>query len=330
MAAKHSAMRIVCGVPSASGTTHEHTAILSLVWDAEQLAEIPVIADRLLAAGDPLGEWLAIRMRLDGGHAEPPERRLLRQRARALREQLGSRLILADDPKLGRPHAVRELGLLADVSFDRATPARLAELLARPDAPFLLRLQLRGDIGALQGCIELLLELEPARGGTRASMRHLVLEVVDGTGEPDAESGGASLEELGESELAVRMPSLFAVEVNRRSLSLPFDIAALEEHGAWGSSRRTALGRALSSPNASIRSRALVQLREHGEDAGALRAKLLALIEHDPQPEVRAAALGVVTRLGALAPVMLALLTDVARERDDPQLREWLKLARTR
>jgi hypothetical protein len=73
-----------------------------------------------------------------------------------------------------------------------------------------------------------------------------------------------------------------------------------------------------------------LQLREHGEDAGSLRAKLLAIIEHDPHPQVRAEALGVVTRLGAQAPVMLALLTDIARERDDPELREWLKLARRR
>lgn len=300
------------------------------MWDPEQLAEIPVIADRLLAAGDPLGEWLAIRMRLDGGRASQPERRSLRQRARALREQLGPRLILADDPKLGRPHAIRELGLLADVSFDRATLGRLAELLARPDAPFLLRLQLRGDIDALQGCLELLLERELPSPGTRASLRQLLLEVVDSSGEPDTESSAALWRSLGESAIAVHMPSLFAVEVNRRVLALPFDMAVLDEPGAWSSWRRAALGRALASPNASIRKRALLQLREHGEQAGTLRAKLLAIIEHDPQPEVRAAALGVVTRLGALAPAMLALLSDVARERDDPQLREWLKLARRR
>lgn len=298
------------------------------MWDPEQLAEIPVIADRLLAAGDPLGEWLAIRMRLDGGRAEPPERRLLRQRARALREQLGPRLILADDPKLGRPHAVRELGLLADVSFDRATPERLAELLARPDAPFLLRLHLRGDLDALQGCVELLLGQEPPVTGTRASLRQLVLELVDSAGEPDADASSVLLEELGDADITEHLPSLFAVEVNRRALTLPFDMTVLDEPGPWSPARRAALGRALASPNTSIRKRALLQLREHGEDAGSLRAKLLAIIEHDPQPEVRAAALGVVTRLGALVPAMLALLTDVARERDDPQLREWLKLAR--
>jgi hypothetical protein len=298
------------------------------VWDPEQLAEIPVIADRLLAAGDPLGEWLAIRMRLDGGRAQQPERRSLRQRARVLREQLGPRLILADDPKLGRPHAVRELGLLADVSFERATPGRLAELLARPDAPFLLRLHLRGDIDALQGCIELLLERELPSTGTRASLRQLLLEVVDDGGELDAELGAVLLQELGDSAIAGRMPSLFAVEVNRRALTLPFDMTVLDEPGAWSSWRRAALGRALASPNASIRKHALVQLREHGENAGSLRAKLLAIIEHDPQSDVRAAALGVVTRLGALAPAMLALLTDIARERDDPELREWLRLAR--
>jgi hypothetical protein len=305
-----------------------------LVWDPEQLAEIPVIVDRLLAAGDPLGEWLAIRMRLDGGRAQQPERRSLRQRARVLREQLGPRLILADDPSLGQPHAVRELGLLVDVSFDRATPGRLAELLARPDASFLLRLQLRGAVEVLRACIELLLEHDSAgacpRTGVRASLRQLSLEVVDDAGEPDVESSAALLQALDESEIAERMPSLFAVEVDRRALALPFDVAVLDEPGAWSSWRRAALGRALASPDASTRSRALLQLREHGEDAGSLRAKLLAIIEHDPHPQVRAEALGVVTRLGAQAPVMLALLTDIARERDDPELREWLKLARRR
>jgi hypothetical protein len=305
-----------------------------LVWDPEQLAEIPVIVDRLLAAGDPLGEWLAIRMRLDGGRAQQPERRSLRQRARVLREQLGPRLILADDPSLGQPHAVRELGLLVDVSFDRATPGRLAELLARPDASFLLRLQLRGAVEVLRACIELLLEHDSAgacpRTGVRASLRQLSLEVVDDAGEPDVESSAALLQALDESEIAERMPSLFAVEVDRRALALPFDVAVLDEPGARSSWRRAALGRALASPDARTRSRALVQLREHGEDAGSLRAKLLAIIEHDPHPQVRAEALGVVTRLGAQAPVMLALLTDIARERDDPELREWLKLARRR
>jgi hypothetical protein len=104
----------------------------------------------------------------------------------------------------------------------------------------------------------------------------------------------------------------------------------LDEPGPWSSRRRAALGRALSSPVASIRQRALLQLREHGENAGALRVKLLSIIEGDPQPEVRAAALGVVTRLGALVPTMLALLSDIAHENDDPQLREWLRLARRR
>jgi hypothetical protein len=208
-----------------------------LVWDPEQLAEIPVIVDRLLAAGDPLGEWLAIRMRLDGGRAQQPERRSLRQRARVLREQLGPRLILADDPSLGQPHAVRELGLLADVSFDRATPGRLAELLARPDASFLLRLQLRGAVEVLRACIELLLEHDSAgacpRTGVRASLRQLSLEVVDDAGEPDVESSAALLQALDESEIAERMPSLFAVEVDRRALALPFDVAVLDEPGAW-------------------------------------------------------------------------------------------------
>jgi hypothetical protein len=303
-----------------------------LVWDPEQLAEIPVIADRLLAAGDPLGEWLAIRMRLDAGMAEQPERRLLRQRVRALREQLGPRLTLADDPKLGRPHAIRELGLLADVSFERVTPGRLAELLARPDAPFLLRLELRGEVDALRDCVELLQarEPEPTAGGTRASLRQLVLEVIDAQGEPDVASGVDLLQELGASEIGDRMPSLFAVEVDRHSLELPFDMAVLDGPGPWSSRRRAALGRALASSAASVRQRSLLRLREHGEDAGALRVKLLALIESDPQPEVRAAALSVVTRLGALVPTMLALLTDIAHEKDDPQLREWLKLARRR
>jgi hypothetical protein len=302
------------------------------VWDPEQLAEIPVIADRLLAAGDPLGEWLAIRMRLDSGMADRPERRLLRQGARALREQLGPRLILADDPELGRPHAIRELGLLADVMFEQATPTRLAALLARPDAPFLLRLQLRGDLDALRDCLLLLLDHDRtgAARGTRASLRQLLLEPIDERAEPDPVSSEVLFLELDESRIGERLPSLFTLQVNGRALGLPFDLEVLDESGPWSSPRRTALGRALGSSITSVRQRALLQLREHGEDAASLRVKLLAIIEHDPQPEVRAAALSVVTRLGALVPVMLALLTDVARERDDPQLREWLRLARRR
>lgn len=292
-----------------------------------------MIADRLLAAGDPLGEWLAIRMQLDGQPPPPPERRLLRQRARVLRELLGPRLILADDPRLGRVHAVRELGLLADVSFERATPARLAQVLARPDAPFLLRLALRGEADELLGCVELLLERERsgAARGTRASLRQLTLEVIDVSGEPDARSSDRVVETLSNSdEIVARLPSLFALDVDRRSPALPFDVTELDQTGPWSPRRRAALGRALTSPDALVRKRALVRLREHGEQASSLRAKLLAIIEHDPQSEVRAAALRVVTRLGSLAPVMLALLTDVARERDDSQLREWLKLARCR
>jgi hypothetical protein len=308
----------------------EHTRYSESMWDPEQLAEIPVIADRLLAAGDPLGEWLAIRMRLDPGMADQPERRLLRQRARVLRDQLGPRLILADDPRLGRPHAIRELGLLADVSFERVTADRLAELLTRPDAPFLLRLQLRGEVDALRDCVELLQEGAGTARGTRASLRQLVLSVIDAHGEPDAASSSDLLDELGVSQIGERMPSLFTIEVDRRSLALPFDMAVLDGPSPWSSRRRAALGRALSSPVANVRQAALLRLREHGEDAGALRVKLLAIIESDPHPEVRAAALGVVMRLGALVPTMLALLTDIAHEKDDPQLREWLKLARRR
>ena len=304
------------------------------MWDPEQRSEIPVIADRLLAAGDPLGEWLAIRMQLDVGLPQQPERRLLRQRARTLRELLGARLILADDPKLGRLHAVRELGLLADVSFERATPSRLAQVLARPDAPFLLRLQLRGDLDALRDCVELLLERgkSGAARGTRGSLRQLTLEVIDPVGEHDAESSEQLEEELSGSgsEIGARMPNLFALDVDRRSPALPFDKKVLDAADPWSPGRRAALGRALTSPDAGIRKRALVRLREHGEHAGSLRARLLWIIEHDPQSEVRAAALKVVTKLGALAPVMFALLTDVARERDDSQLREWLRLVRRR
>jgi hypothetical protein len=303
------------------------------VWDPEQRSEIPVIADRLLAAGDPLGEWLAIRMQLDGAMPQQPQRRLLRQRARALREQLAPRLILADDPRLGRVHAVRELGLLADVSFERATPARLSQVLARPDAPFLLRLQLRGEIDALRGCVELLLERGRAgvARGTRGSLRQLTLEPVDGAGEPDAQSSDRLADDLANSdEIGARLPSLFALDVDRRSPALPFDAQELDAVGPWTPKRRAALGRALTSPDARVRKRALVRLREYGELAGSLRAKLLSIIEHDPQSEVRAAALKVVTRLGSLAPVMFALLTDVARERDDSQLREWLRIARRR
>jgi hypothetical protein len=303
------------------------------MWDPEQLAEIPVIADRLQAAGDPLGEWLAIRLRLEGGPVPRPERRLLRRRARELREELGPRLVLADNPGLGRPHAVRELGLLADLSFTEATPGRLAELCARPDAPFILRLQLRGELDALGGCLELLLDREArgrGPGHTRTSLRQLGFEVVDGAGEPNSEDRAALQARLrtDAAEIGERLPGLFELRVGGQAVPLPYVREELERESAWTAARRATLGRALASPEPEERRRALLRLREHGEHAGQLRALLLAIIEDDDDPRVRAAAFAVVPKLGRLAPAVIAILGDMARERDDPQLREWLSVAR--
>lgn len=108
---------------------------------------------------------------LDAPELPDGERQALRKRGRCLREELGPRLVLAEDPRLGGPYAMRVLGLLADVGFDKVTPDRLAALLVRPDAPFLLRLRLRGDAADLRNCVELLLE-----SPSRSSLRHLILE----------------------------------------------------------------------------------------------------------------------------------------------------------
>lgn len=291
------------------------------VWDPEQLAEIPVLVDRLQATGDPLGEWLAIRVRLDApGEIASVERRALRRRARALREQLGPRLILADNPRLGRPHAIRELGLLVDVSFAEASTERLAELFVRPDAPLLLRLRLRGDAATLGGCVELLRE-PPSRAGAaiQASLRELALELdAERRTEPRADLVARA------AQLGERLPSLFSLSVDARVLSLGFVEDALDKPEPWSPSRRTTLGRALASPSAAHRRKALERLREHGAVANQLRSALLRIIETDPEPRVRLAAFAVVARLGSGAAAMLALLVDAARERDDPELHDWL------
>ncbi len=288
------------------------------MWDPDELAEIPVIVDRLQASGDPLGEWLAIRVRLEARDEVPAvERRALRRRARALREQLGARLILADDPRLGRPHAIRELGLLVDVSLAEAGRERLAELLDRPDAALILRLRLRGDPVALRGCVELL--LEPRRA---TSLRELALERVGDEGGPDLHAElQARAAELGEA-----LPGLFALHVDARAVALPFAPARAEP---WSRERRTTLGRALAHPNPGLRRAALELLREHGSDANQLRSALLSIIVDDPDPQVRKAAFAVVPRLGPGAPALLALAVDAAADRDDPLLREWLAAARS-
>ncbi|PRQ05852.1 hypothetical protein ENSA5_01720 [Enhygromyxa salina] len=297
------------------------------MWDPDQLAEIPVIADRLQAEGDLLGEWLAIRMRLDRGGVARPERKTLRRRARALRDRLGPRVILAQDSRLGRPYVVRDHGQIADLSVGQATPERLGLLLDRPDAAFVLRLRLRGEIEALRGCVELLLAPGSSPG---RSLRELGLELVDAGDEPDLGAGralGAELRERAQG-LGEGLPSLFGLDIDGVSLALPFDRVAVGSDQPWTARRRTALGRALASPEPADRLGALERLLDHGEDAGQLRAPLLAIIERDPEPRVRAAAFAVVPRLGEVAEAIMALSADAARERDDPQLRDWLKLAR--
>ncbi|KIG17594.1 hypothetical protein DB30_03075 [Enhygromyxa salina] len=297
------------------------------MWDVDQLAEIPVIADRLQAQGDPLGEWLAVRVRVDAGGLARPERQILRSRARALRGRLGSRLVLADDPALGRPHVVRERGLIADIQLARATPDRLAALLGRPDAPFVLRLQLRGDANRLRACVALLLGDDASRlGRTPISLRQLELE-------PEPEGTGEQLfTELSERRdaLGTRLISLFTLGVDARVIPLPFASAALDRgEQPWTPTRRADLGRALASAEPNDRRRALERLHEHGRDAGQLGAALLRIIEHEGEPSVRAAAFEVVAGLGSLAHPIIAVAADFARGREDPQLQAWLQAVRS-
>lgn len=104
------------------------------VWDPDQRAEIPVLIDRLLAQGDPLGEWFALHLHLDAGEVARERRKGLRRRLRALREELRGSLALAEDPRFGRPHVIRELGLIADVSLRRGdgrAPRRAARSCRR-------------------------------------------------------------------------------------------------------------------------------------------------------------------------------------------------------
>jgi hypothetical protein len=293
------------------------------VWDPDQLAAIEVEIDRLLLAGEPLGEWLAVRMRLDAGPLGSEERARLRRRAVMLREQLGPALVLADDPALGRPTAVRERGLLVDVGFDAAAPGRLARLLARADARFLLRLRLRGDTEGLLGCADLLLDRQAA---TRpAWLRMLDFELpsageLDGK-DPDAEVEAARARLIAglldrRDALLLSLDDLFSLTVDDHSLQLDAPPA--------GGKRRTQLGRALANPDPEIKRRALDALLDDGELATALRIPLIRVITREADPDLRQRALRVVDRIGPERTSLIALLGEWARDHEDSELRDWL------
>jgi hypothetical protein len=293
------------------------------VWDPEQLAAIEVEIDRLLLAGEALGEWLAVRMRLDGGPLGSEERARLRRRAATLREQLGSVLVLADDPGLGRPTAVRERGLLVDVGFDAATPGRLARLLARPDARFLLRLRLRGNVEDLLGCADLLLD---RRAHARPAWLRLLDFELPSAGEldgkdPDAEAEAARIRLIAgllerRGVLLLSLADLFSLTVDDHPLQLDTPEAV--------GKRRTALGRALADPDPEAKRFALDALADDGELATALRVPLLRLITREADPNLRQRALEVVDRIGPERTSLLALLGEWARDHEDTDLREWL------
>jgi hypothetical protein len=298
------------------------------VWDPDQLAAIEVEIDRLLLAGEPLGEWLAVRTRLDAAPIAQPERALLRGRAAILREQLGPALVLADDPALGRPAAVRERGLLVDVGFDAATPARLAALLARPDARFLLRLRLRGDADTLLDCADQLLD-PPAGSSATAWLRQLDFELpsagdLDGK-DPDAEAEAARallIAGLLERRLALlaSLDDLFGVTVDDSPLHFDGPVPA--------SKPRTRLGRALTDPNPDHKARALDQLLDAGGESGPLakqlRVVLIRLITREADAALRQRALQALDRIGPERTSALALLGEWARDHEDGELRQWL------
>lgn len=294
------------------------------MWDPDQLAAIEVEIDRLLLAGEPLGEWLAVRTLLDAGPIAPPERALLRQRAAILREQLGPALVLADDPALGRPAAIRERGLLVDVGFDAATPGRLAALLARPDARFLLRLRLRGDADTLLACTDLLVDHSKPKW-----LRLLDFELPSAgeldSKDPDAEAEAARVLLIAgllerRPALLASLDELFGVTVDDQPLHVDVPAPA--------SKRRTRLGRALADPNPDHKARALDQLLDSGVDAGQLakqlRVPLIRLITRDTDPELRQRALRALDRIGPERTSALAMLGEWARDHEDAELREWL------
>ncbi len=298
------------------------------MWDPEQIATMIVTIDRLQAEGDPLGEWLALRMQLDGARLSPDERRAARRRAAALREQLGSRLILADDPELGRPHVLREHGWIADVAFEPATPARLAALLARIDASMLLRVRLRGELDGLLACLDLLLDRDAARHPSR--LRMLDFELAEA--QPEAhEEAHAQLDKLlhaRRDELASALPDLFQLLLDDRELPLPLIAGEPDEPGVWSARERTAIGRALADPRPDLRMRALERLQQPGARPSQLRAPLLRRVTNEPTRRVREQALELIDRLGPARITLLAHLGDWAREHDDVELRRWLR-ART-
>jgi hypothetical protein len=292
------------------------------VWDPDQLAAIEVEIDRLLLSGEPLGEWLAVRTRLDAGPLGPEERARLRQRAAILRERLGSALVLADDPALGRPAAVRERGLLVDVGFDAASPGRLASLLARSDARFLLRLRLRGNVSTLLACADLLLDRHAT---TRpAWLRMLDFELpsageLDGK-DPDAEAEAARIRLIAglldrRHALLDSLGDLFSLTVDDHPLQLDTPSSG---------KRRTVLGRALADPDPDAKRLALDALADDSELAISLRIPLIRLITREADPNLRQLALRVIDRMGPERTSVLALLGEWARDHEDADLREWL------
>lgn len=285
------------------------------MWDPEQLEAIAVCIDGLQAAGDPLGEWLAIRERIETGDLAQAERKILRQRARQLRTSLGSRLVLAQDPALAQPHVVRERGWISELGLDAAAPAVLERILARPDASFVLGLRLRGPAAPLEACLELL-----RASPVRLSLRRLVLDRGPEGREPFAlaQRIAARADALGRE-----LSALFELEVEGQLVGLrPAPVGLADP--AWSAARRTALGRTLASPDPLRRREALHQLRAHGAEVAQLRTLLLRLIEHDPERRVRAAAFALVPQLGAMSEAMFAVLLDSARRRKDALLLDWL------
>lgn len=290
------------------------------MWDADERAEIAVLADRLLARGDPFGEWLALRTRLE---AELPasERAPLTRRVRALRAQLGSSLSLSDPRAEGeRLRALRDGGLISDLWVSGATPGRLGELLSRPDAGFLLRLGVGARPRALRGCVELL----ASPSARTASLRRIEFELDDA---PDTDASvidqiraGLRAElEARIPALAEQLPRLYELRVEGRPLALPVTLGELERPKATRPQLRTRLGRALTHDDPKLRRAACEGLRDHPELLAELQPVLLHQIEADDQPALRRALLELLTR-GPDRAAVVALLSDRARKRGDREL----------
>lgn len=299
------------------------------MWDPQQLAEIAVLTDELQARGDLLGEWLALRTRMEGSsqaQRSASETEALVRRSRELRAGLGERLRLSEDPRFASVELLRTRGLISDLSMGEAQPGSLAALLRRPDAAFVMMVRLRGEAASLRACVDLL--GGRAAGERGRALRELSLEVVDATGEFDEEASAALQLELARHtpELLHANPGLYWLEVDGTVSPLPVDMDVADvDEPAWGPEQRTRLGRGLSSTDAQLRRRALDQLRQHGRHAGQLQRPLLSLAEGDESAPVRAAALAVIAQLEReTARAMFAILGDSARRRDDPMLRGWL------